>query len=316
MRSKVRKPIALFLAVVMLLPYGGTGMAATKENTVPDVHDMPLSTARSEIALSGFNMKLTKPFAEGDVVGEQVPRQGTQLRFDGFVWVAPKAATPAQAPEVAAPAEEKAVEPKPSKVKAVGDATPEALPPLADGTYFLVVKAGQASQISAVRTAVLVGPGPGPTPPPGPGPVPTPNTRSDLFKAEAAKVAGDAARSGNARQLAVLYRSLAAFARPSGATPAQITDPLTLKGVASQGTDALLPAESKAAWAQFRGLVGTQWTTIDARPTKTIEDYAKLFDDVAIGLDAIAPGLAAPSPETIQAIIQIILMILKIFFPT
>lgn len=180
---------------------------------------------------------------------------------------------------------------------------------LSDGDYILTLKAG----VPSFRPLRLLTPGVVPTPTPIPVPTPV-NSRSKLFQDAASKVAGDSSRDTNAKQLAALYRSLSGFTRPNGTTPAQITNPLTLKAVTSQGTDALLPPAVKPSWQPVRDLLGTQWTLLDAKNDIRITDYADLLDDAATGLEASAPQKSI-DPATLQMIIQLILTILKLFFP-
>lgn len=167
-----------------------------------------------------------------------------------------------------------------------------------------------------VRPLVLLNPSnPNPGPTPIPIPVPTPiNERSKLFQDAATKVTGDSSRDTDAKQLAILYRSLAAMTIPSGTSPPQITNPLTLKSVASQGADALLLPTIRPSWQPVRDLLGTQWTLVDAKGSGKIEDYAALLNDAATGLEASAPNKSI-DPATLQMIIQLILTILKLFFP-
>lgn len=186
---------------------------------------------------------------------------------------------------------------------------------LPDGDYVLSMKSGVVN----IRPFTLLTPSEIPIPPgpsPTPVPVPTPaNDRTKLFQDAAAKVAGDSSREDNAKKLAALYRVITGYARPSGTTPPQVTSPAVLKALTSQATDALLAPAAKTSWQPFRDTLGTQWTLLDAKAGVTIEDYAKLMDDAAAGLDASAPNKKAIDPATLQMIIQLVLTLLKLFFP-
>lgn len=180
-----------------------------------------------------------------------------------------------------------------------------------DGDYVMTLKAGAVT----IRPFKLLTPG---NPPPGPAPNPNPsplNPRATLFKDAALKVSQtqDPDRVNTAKALAFLYRSLAQNVKDG-----KITDAPTLKLVVSRASDLLLkkPSDKATAWQPVRDLLGTQWTTLDAAPGGSpVSSYAALLDDCANGLDASAPGKAI-SPEMIQLILQIIEIIMKLFFPT
>lgn len=176
----------------------------------------------------------------------------------------------------------------------------------ADGDYILTLKGGTAT----LRPFKLLTPGNPPTPTPNPTPTPTPNTRSDLFKTTVTVVMGDNDRQGTAKMLATLYREEAKIARTG-----QIPDAPTLKAIMSQTTDLVLNPRPGAAqaWKPVRELLGTQWTILDAK-SSPVSAYADLLDDAATGVDASAPAKQI-SPEMVALILQIIQLIMKLFFP-
>lgn len=178
---------------------------------------------------------------------------------------------------------------------------------LPDGDYVLTMTGG----VPSIRPLVLLQP----SPLPGPSPVvPTVLTaRGILFRDSAAKEA-DPKRSETAKGMALLYRETAKMTRANGASPASITDAVTLAAVLKFGQDTLLSGRPVASdWHDTRAILTAQWAKAAQEGAK-VADYGKLLDEAADGYDASATDKSI-SPEMIALIMQIIQIIMKIFFP-
>lgn len=184
------------------------------------------------------------------------------------------------------------------KTVAADPSTPEAIPPLADGIYFLVVKSGQPSQISAVRTAVVVGPTPPGPNPPGPSPL---TDFGKAIKAAADKATGDTDRVNTAQGLAMLYRTISAEAHKKDTT-ATLDSIINTTIFATDKTLTTQGAAAVAAWGDMRTLLRTTLTdALRGDGTTSVVPVSKLgdiLDQAAAGLEASAPKTAekAPSP--------------------
>ena len=209
-----------------------------------------------------------------------------------------------------APADADAEHVKSVVVKVAADpATPEVIPPLADGIYFLLVKAGQPSQISAVRTAVVVGPGPVP-----PGPTPALNDFGKSIKAAADKATGDTDRLNTAQGLAFVYRaiSLEAHKKETTATLETISNTTLLftdTALAKQGPTAV------AAWADTRALLRAALVD-SAQKGQKVSEMGDILDQAATALELSAPKSALkPSPEFWAFLMKLLEMLLPLLLP-
>lgn len=201
---------------------------------------------------------------------------------------------------VAAPPPAKAKTPKTEHTVTAVDVSD-----LGEGQSLIVTKNGGVISVHPLLLLTSDDPQPPPPPPPPPPPGPV-NTRAKLFQEAASKVVGDSSRDTNAKTLAAIYRTVALNA-PANMKPAD------LKSLTKKSTEGFMPESVLPNWQPVRDLLGTQWTILDAKPTSVLPDYIELLKDAATGLEASAPNKAI-DPVTLQKILDLVLLIIKIFF--
>lgn len=154
----------------------------------------------------------------------------------------------------------------------------------------------------------VVKPGQTPLPPPVIDPIdPVVLTeRAKLIKTAAEKVTADPDRDGTAKGLAELCRQLSKLIRTG-----QIADINQAALVVKMGSDTFL-AQRKVAtqWQATRDVLNREWVAVAAKGGG-LEDYAKLLDETANGLDASAP-LKNFDPALLALIMKIIDFIMSI----
>lgn len=196
-------------------------------------------------------------------------------------------------------------------------AAPDDTAILVDGAVaakYIVYVDGQGG-VTFSPLARVVRPGPAPLPPNPPTPPGPLTDRAKAIRDAALAVTGDPDRANTAKGFAELCRQIATFMR---ANPT--ISPAAVEGALTTGIDKYLsqrgPPAIAAAWKPVRGVFGDQLTILDFQKAH-LADYATLFDEVASGFDASAPG-ASISPQLLQLImwvLQIILTLLKIPVP-
>lgn len=363
LQGMFNKKVGLLLAVSSLLLGSGAAVAqptdgayvkqyflaqtqaqvqTKQQRVVPDVRGMPLAFAKAEVDAAGFNLKESRVFWKDAVVGEQNPKAGERHHFDGWIAVAPKAATPApspaQTPPIAADADDTATQvpnvappkspaspapmPAPMPVvppvekieksvmvpepKAFGNHTKRGILPddLPDGLYLLRV-AGVVKTLESAEEIVLNGPGPGPAPIPDVPPVPPLSDRYKEIKAAAEKATGDAKRAETAAGLIAVYKEIAASCKAPAtlANATNFTLTFTDTVVSHQGQAAV------TAWAPVRALVRAH--IVDMIQTgKSVEDFGSyLTDELAAAIQSTIPAQAegitaykAPAGHSISGI--------------
>lgn len=146
-----------------------------------------------------------------------------------------------------------------------------------------------------------------------PVPTPTPDqlTARSLRVRDASKaVTGDADREATAAILAAYYREIATKVKAG-----EIKGKEQIAFAIKTGCDMLLTSrKASAPWDPVRSVAAEYWTAL-AQDGATDADYAKLLDEVAIGLDASHNGQPQIDMAMIIQIIKLVIELLEKFFP-
>jgi len=172
----------------------------------------------------------------------------------------------------------------------------------ADGMYWYSMKDGR-----------IVGTGPldlhGGDDPPVPPPPDDLTERGKEIRNAALLVQGDPNRAETAKYLAELWRQISNNIKDD-----KINGEEAARFAVKYGTDMLLNQRNVAQnWESVREVLTEQWTDVFQRGGKD-EDYAKLLDEAAAGLDASVPeGQPEIDLATILKIIELILELIDRF---
>jgi hypothetical protein len=171
------------------------------------------------------------------------------------------------------------------------------------GTYLVTIDAQGVVTAVPLKIVRVNKPTPTPTPQP-PGPVVL-TDRAKAIKAATESLGAIPNRDETAKKLAMLYREIAKTARD------KIKDQATLASLVSQSTTMLL-GDDLAKWKPVRDKLREQWDPL-VQEGRSVGDYATLLEEAASGLEASSVSLKAGiSPETLEMILDIIKLVLKL----
>jgi len=146
-----------------------------------------------------------------------------------------------------------------------------------------------------------------------PTPTPTPDTltaRSIRVREAAKAVTGDADRAGTAAVIAAYYREIASKVKAG-----EIKGKEPIAFAIKTGCDMILTSrKASAPWDPVRSVAAEYWTAL-VQEGATDADYAKLLDEVAIGLDGSYDGDPQIDMAMIIQIIKLVIELLEKFFP-
>lgn len=173
-------------------------------------------------------------------------------------------------------------------------------------SYELSVGNDGSVAVKPIPTVVVGNP---PTPTPTPNPTPNLTTRGIAIRDAALKATGDTERDTTAAKLALLYQEIAKKARTN-----DLNGRDDMEFVLKRGADMVMPnAAAEKAWQNTRDVLTLQWTAVAQVPGMTDEDYAKLLDEAAAGLNAsIKQFQAIDFKKLLELILQILDIIMKL----
>jgi hypothetical protein len=146
-----------------------------------------------------------------------------------------------------------------------------------------------------------------------PVPTPTPDqltARSQRIRDAAKGVTGDSDREGTAAVLAAYYREIATKVKAG-----EIKGKDQIAFAIKTGCDMILTnRKAMDPWNPTRSVAAEYWTAL-VQEGATDADYAKLLDEVAIGLDASHNGQPQIDMAMIIQIIKLVIELIEKFFP-